>query len=171
MDNKKQFLAWQHHTCTNETLRTLQQATSFPTGQESMSQDTLLLRDNSLDQPLPFLPFPILPCSCHPQPLQAAAHPQSSSSEPSFSHTLGDGSKTNKCYCGAKKNISAILLLPPGLITWPSKHPVLASYSMHTLPGSARGPSPAQGRPPNPSGKPACFLLAAKGWTLQRTVG
>lgn len=61
-----------------------------------------------------------------------------------------------------------MLLLPPGLITWLSKHPVLTSYSMLTLPGSPRGSSPAQGTSPNPSGKPGCFLLAAKGWTMLR---
>lgn len=127
-----------------------------------MSQDILLLRANSLDQPLP--------CSCHPQPLQAATHPQSSSSEPSFSHTWGDGNKTNKCYCGAKKNISAILLLPAGLITWLSKHRALTSYSMHTHPQEAPGaPLLLRGHHQIPQESLAeGFLLAAKGWTLQR---
>lgn len=101
-----------------------------------MSQDTLLLRANSLEEPLPFLLFHILPCSCHPQLLQAAAHPQNSSSEPSFSHTLGDRNKTNKCYCGAQKNVSAILLLPPGPITWLSKHPILTSCLMQEVSGA-----------------------------------
>lgn len=115
-------------------------------------------------RPAPVLPHPHL--SLPPSALQATAHTQSSFPEPSISpvtYSMGDGRKTNKYLWGAKKNSSPILLFPPGLITWLSKCPVLTSHPMHTHPGGPKGPSPPQGTPPNPSGKPGCFLTAPKG--------
>lgn len=169
-DNKNPFFfPWQHHTCTNQALRTLQHQPASLLARKACPRTLCCLGPVAWTSPSPSshsTSFPVPAILSHSKLLHSPrAHP-----EPSFSHTLGDGNKTNKCCCGAKKNISAILLFPPGLITRLSKHPVLTSYSMHTLPGSPRSPSPAQGTLPNPSGKPGCSLLAAKGWTLQRAM-